>query len=45
MKKWAIGLVVALLAVMIGYGQRAMIAEKLVAAALPRQMEIGRAHV
>ena len=38
MKKWAIGLAVAVLAVMIGYGQRVTIAEKLVAAAVPRQM-------
>ena len=38
MKKWSIGLLAAILAVVIGYGQRATIAEKLFAAALPRQM-------
>ena len=38
MKKWSIGLLAAILAAVIGYGQRATIAEKLVAAALPRQM-------
>ena len=38
MKKWSIGLLAAILATVIVYGQRATIAEKLVAAALSRQM-------
>ena len=42
MKKWGIGLVVMALAAVIGFGQRATIAEKLVATALPQQMAMNQ---
>ncbi|MBT6352614.1 MAG: MBL fold metallo-hydrolase [Halieaceae bacterium] len=42
MKKWGTGLVVMALAAVIGFGQRATIAEKLVATALPQQMAMNQ---
>ena len=42
MKKWALGLITVLVLALAGYSQRASIAERLLAAALPQQMATNR---